>query len=576
MALSPITWGYASSSLMSDQFTPFTRPSNSAPLIISMPLLFQRLFWLLQLLAVSHAQSGRHCDVALVTCKHQTDRVCFINAQLCDGVLSCFLSGSDEEKCDQDITNLFEVRSGYKVDTGFIKHGSDLFAEWNTVSLQACHKLCLEAAFGRKKYCGGFAYNSIDKTCELYSGHFLSTKAQLSLTLYWNFYSLKDRGVICPEQHYKCSLGECVNAIHLCDDTQDCANRYDEELCKHIFSLFNRSTTLSFKKTPNEFNLVTLQGCARICFEDPPCSGFAYAHETQTCLTECVRSDEKPTCSSVIRHQLLKSRAFLLYILDEEALNASFSLTPQLRGNANDSITLPPSFPPSDDEMQIFPGACGQRKVDSIPHLLPLVINSEPVVQSGLYPWQAQIRRYESKTGTFTHRCGAAIIDTENDIALLRVQKKDGSSIKFGKGVQPACLPEHGFEVPAGTSCTVSGFGVYDELGNVSLSRYLRAANVKIVSEEECEEKTGLTDHKDKLCAEGEGDPCRGDSGGPLVCELNGKFVLVGIVSFSVGKCARPGVPSIYTKVSSYTSWIRKSMISMAENSKLVRKDPKE
>merc|ERR1712130_896988 len=57
-------------------------------------------------------------------------------------------------------------------------------------------------------------------------------------------------------------------------------------------------------------------------------------------------------------------------------------------------------------------------------------------------------------------------------------------------------------------------------------------------------------------------DSCQGDSGGPLICVEANTPVLRGIVSFGKG-CGRPGLPGIYTRVSTYIDWIDETIERM-------------
>lgn len=52
-------------------------------------------------------------------------------------------------------------------------------------------------------------------------------------------------------------------------------------------------------------------------------------------------------------------------------------------------------------------------------------------------------------------------------------------------------------------------------------------------------------------------DSCQGDSGGPLMKKFNGKWTLVGVVSYGDQGCYGYGV---YTKVTSYYDWIMKNI----------------
>jgi secreted trypsin-like serine protease len=56
----------------------------------------------------------------------------------------------------------------------------------------------------------------------------------------------------------------------------------------------------------------------------------------------------------------------------------------------------------------------------------------------------------------------------------------------------------------------------------------------------------------------------QGDSGGPLLetkldTAGNDKYYVVGVVSSGFG-CGEPGIPGLYTRVSSYIEWIGSTM----------------
>merc|ERR1739840_84031 len=83
------------------------------------------------------------------------------------------------------------------------------------------------------------------------------------------------------------------------------------------------------------------------------------------------------------------------------------------------------------------------------------------------------------------------------------------------------------------------------------------------MGDSKCSTALGTSSSTIKLCAWSKGtDGCQGDSGGPLTVPENGKYTLVGVVSYGWG-CAssRPG---IYARVQGFLPWL-KSLISSGE-----------
>ncbi|XP_047109118.1 mast cell tryptase-like [Schistocerca piceifrons] len=238
----------------------------------------------------------------------------------------------------------------------------------------------------------------------------------------------------------------------------------------------------------------------------------------------------------------------------------------------------------------------------------------------GAYPWQVEIEILKYGAKSYEHHCGGAIIserlivtaahclqsyDPErlrvtvgkhrrsqhnkyeqvfrvdkillhpkfrrdgyysHDIGLLKLKATDDKGISYNSHVRPICLPAAHTRNAAGTWCTVTGWGAQKPQDMESLSDVLLAAYVPLLEQETCRTKEVYGDRDQAildgmLCAgllEGGVDACGGDSGGPLACEVDGRFVLTGLVSWGDG-CAKPSKPGVYTRISHYVDWIHAS-----------------
>ena len=138
----------------------------------------------------------------------------------------------------------------------------------------------------------------------------------------------------------------------------------------------------------------------------------------------------------------------------------------------------------------------------------------------------------------------------ENDIAILRLSRSTN--------LPPITLPTQSTFLPQGTeSVTVAGWGTTSEGGE--LSDRLKAVTLSAVPQSECFPFYNNLQESLMFCARGDinggEDSCQGDSGGPIFAARDNEWIQAGIVSFGAG-CARPQIPGVYTRVSTYADWI--------------------
>lgn len=122
-----------------------------------------------------------------------------------------------------------------------------------------------------------------------------------------------------------------------------------------------------------------------------------------------------------------------------------------------------------------------------------------------------------------------------------------------------------------GAYVRVVGFGKTTEGGNISET--LRQVNVQYVDSEPCLSTWSQYDSHLHLCAgteEGGKDSCDSDSGSPLFIVQQGRRpIVVGLVGDGIG-CGRAGIPALYTRVSTFSDWIRQTVCEISSNPPLT------
>ncbi|XP_006037743.1 chymotrypsin-like elastase family member 2A [Alligator sinensis] len=147
---------------------------------------------------------------------------------------------------------------------------------------------------------------------------------------------------------------------------------------------------------------------------------------------------------------------------------------------------------------------------------------------------------------------------TINDLALLKLPWP----LKLNDKIQPACLPPPG-SILTNRFCFITGWGQISTDG--PLPSILQEAMMPIVNYATCSRPNwwGNIVKTTMICAGGDGkvSGCKGDSGGPLICRRGRVWEVHGITSFvSRLGCNVFEKPTVFTRVSAYTDWIRKTM----------------
>ncbi|XP_049294231.1 transmembrane protease serine 9-like [Anopheles funestus] len=255
---------------------------------------------------------------------------------------------------------------------------------------------------------------------------------------------------------------------------------------------------------------------------------------------------------------------------------------------------------------------CGRRKVKTS-YLIQNGLDAKP----GHWPWHAAI--FYIKNDLFDYKCGGSIIDENtiltaahcvftsgvkrasevsihvgrnhikedaeytqihdaqdiivhpkfrsgtiyNDIALIKLD----TSITWSKFVQPVCLwnLDESWNTIVGKNGTIVGFGLTEAN---TVSENLKQTLVGVIDGLKCVEKDrdvfGNQLTSNMICAGGQEGAiaCSGDSGGGMFFEIEGKWFVRGIVSFTprltVDGLCDASTYTAFTDVSKYMDWITK------------------
>ena len=125
--------------------------------------------------------------------------------------------------------------------------------------------------------------------------------------------------------------------------------------------------------------------------------------------------------------------------------------------------------------------------------------------------------------------------------------------LQFTKYVKAACLPSNTTTFDSSTLCYLAGWGNTVNTSDYHRSPILREVRLQIVPSKDCNNSTAYNGIIPKrfVCAgysKGGKDGCYGDSGAPLTCNIQGRWTVVGIMSWGAG-CGKPNRYGVYSNV---------------------------
>ena len=143
--------------------------------------------------------------------------------------------------------------------------------------------------------------------------------------------------------------------------------------------------------------------------------------------------------------------------------------------------------------------------------------------------------------------------DTVNmDFTILELEE----DLTFSASMRPACLPQDDSNDFTGAKAIVSGWGALAHGDNAKQPKQLQELPVTVTANNDCGEYKSGQISENMMCATNPGkDSCQGDSGGPLVTSINGRYTLIGVVSWGYS-CALPAFPGVYARMTKVLEWV--------------------